>query len=87
MVNFPLLLSVVIPKSVVSIEDGAFSNCNEFVKIYYHGTIEEWGNVSIQDTTLIKIDCIYLYSETEPTEDGNYWHYVDEVPVVWIVEE
>lgn len=26
---------------------------------------------------------IYFYSETEPTEEGNYWHYVDGVPTPW----
>ena len=26
---------------------------------------------------------VYYYSETEPTEDGNFWHYVDGVPAKW----
>ena len=26
---------------------------------------------------------VYFYSETEPTEEGNYWHYVNGVPVAW----
>ena len=26
---------------------------------------------------------VYFYSETEPTEEGNYWHYVDGLPVKW----
>ena len=26
---------------------------------------------------------IYLYSDEEPEEDGNYWHYVDGVPTIW----
>jgi hypothetical protein len=29
----------------------------------------------------------YYYSETEPTEPGNYWHYVDGVPTPWETEE
>ena len=26
---------------------------------------------------------VYFYSETKPTEEGNYWHYVDGVPTKW----
>ena len=26
---------------------------------------------------------VYFYSENEPTESGNYWHYVDGVPTAW----
>lgn len=25
----------------------------------------------------------YYYSEIEPTEVGNYWHYINEEPVIW----
>ena len=26
---------------------------------------------------------VYYYSETQPTEKGNYWRYVDGVPTKW----
>ena len=26
---------------------------------------------------------VYFYSEIEPTESGNYWHYVDGEPTIW----
>ena len=26
---------------------------------------------------------VYFYSETEPTEEGNYWHYVNGIPAAW----
>ena len=26
---------------------------------------------------------VYFYSETEPAEEGNFWHYVDGVPTKW----
>ena len=25
----------------------------------------------------------YMYSETAPTRDGNYWHYVNGRRVIW----
>lgn len=31
---------------------------------------------------------VYFYSETEPTDDGSYWHYdTDGIPVVWTKEK
>jgi hypothetical protein len=52
--------------------------------VYYAGTAEDWniflggwngdvGNESVR----------YYYSESEPTENGNFWHYVDGVPTAW----
>ena len=29
----------------------------------------------------------YFYSETAPTEEGNFWHYVDGKPTPWKSEE
>lgn len=26
----------------------------------------------------------YFYSESEPTEEGNFWHYVDGEPTIWV---
>ena len=26
---------------------------------------------------------VYFYSEDAPTEEGNFWHYVDGVPTKW----
>lgn len=39
--------------------------------------IKSDGNNSLTSATK------YFYSETEPTDDGNYWRYVDGVPTVW----
>ena len=35
----------------------------------------------------IKNATIYFYSETAPTEPGNYWRYVDGVPTPWEWDE
>ena len=51
--------------------------------IYYCGSYDEWNNIEISDNSGIEEEIIYYYSETEPAEEGNYWHYVDEVPTVW----
>ncbi|MCM1557155.1 MAG: leucine-rich repeat domain-containing protein [Anaeroplasma bactoclasticum] len=52
--------------------------------IYFKGTEEEWQQISIgnQNTNLDSITK-YFYQETEPTQEGNYWHYVDNIPTKW----
>lgn len=78
------LTSIVIPNSVTSIERSALEYCRKLNNVYYGGTLEDWKNISISsyNTALTSATC-YYYSETEPTESGTYWHYVDDVPTIW----
>ena len=81
------LTSITIPNSVTSIGDSAFEGCSGLETVYYKGTAEEWKKISIDyfnNTGLINATS-YYYSETQPTESGNYWHYdADGVtPVIW----
>ena len=62
--------------------------------VYYCHTEEQWKNVNVE-YTFSRTGMIrpadhygdyathYFYSETEPTGEGNYWHYVDGVPTPW----
>ncbi len=78
------LSSVTIGNSVTSIGSYAFHYCNNLSKVYYNGTEEEWGGISIESGNYgLTGATIYYYSETEPTTSGNYWHYVDGVPTPW----
>ena len=70
----------VIP-STVKISYGAFSN--KLTTIYYHGTEAQWNKIVFAMTAEFDSKTIYFYSETTPTEAGNYWHYVDNVPTAW----
>ncbi len=38
---------VTFPVSVTSIEDNAFQNCDEFRRVYYYGTKEQWNSIII----------------------------------------
>ena len=77
--NCWLLASIVIPDSVTIMGKDAFYKCNALI-IYCEvsSELEDW-----------RIDWnssgrpVYWYSETEPTTEGNYWHYVDGVVTVW----
>ena len=78
------LQSIVLPKTIISIGNDAFIGCDSLTTIFYTGTPEDFdemlisdGNVSLTSAT------VYFYSETAPTQPGNYWHYVEGVPIVW----
>ena len=78
--------SIVIPKSVVYIAESAFVSNSYLGSVYYGGSQAEWEAITIKGSnTDLKGSTIYYYSETQPTEAGNYWHYdVDGVtPVIW----
>lgn len=72
---------------MTSIGEGAFNGCGSLKTVYYNGTKEDWNKIAIDlyNTNLTNATR-YYYSETEPTTDGNYWHYVNGVPTVWIKE-
>ena len=78
------LTSITIPASVTSIDSSAFYNCSSLASVYYTGTPEQWKVISISsyNTSLTDANRFY-YSETQPTTEGNYWHYVDGVPTKW----
>lgn len=80
------LKEIVIPSTMTTIGMKSFTGCNALEAVYYNGTAEEWaekvkvyedGNETLLSATR------YYYSEAEPTEAGNFWHYVDGKPVKW----
>ena len=83
------LSEITIPDSVTSIGQVAFSGCSSLTTVYYEGTAEEWNNIYIDNygglNYYLNTATRYYYSETEPTGEGNYWHYDTDgvTPVVW----
>ena len=85
---------IVIGSGVEELGDDLFKRCTKLQSIYYHGTQEQWMTikqmVSISGSTYTAPKFngrdIYFYSETKPTELGNYWRYVDGIPTPWETE-
>lgn len=76
------LTEIVIPNSVTSIGSAAF--CGNLTSVYYMGNTEQWSEIAISSFNYNLTNATrYYYNETEPTEEGNYWHYVDGVVTIW----
>ncbi len=79
------LTSITIPDSVTTIGELAFDSCYSLEIVYYGGTSEQWGNVDIDNENENLTNATrYYYSETQPTDEGNYWYYDENgVPTKW----
>ncbi len=75
---------VVIGTGVKRIEWSAFEECTKLESVYYMGSGSDWNSIIIKYNNFkIENASIYYYTETEPTSDGNWWHYVDGEPTPW----
>ena len=75
------LTSVILPNTIAVIGDEAFNN--KVLVIFYEGTKNEWEKISIGNSNFAEKPLICYYSESKPTEEGRYWHYVNEKPAFW----
>ena len=82
------LESVVIGENVTSIRHNAFHNCTNLANVYCKGTDEDWANIEMGDyNSDLTSATVYYYSETEPTEEGNFWHYDENGEIaVWEIK-
>ena len=90
---------VIVPKSIKSFDISAFGYdvyfedssgfITQYPNYYYCGTQADWENVDIYRNESEYMPGIhgtiklYFYSETAPTGEGRYWHYVDGKPAIW----
>lgn len=81
--NCTSLTTIELPSSVTSLGNSVFYKCNNLEKIFYGGTASDLNEISGVDN--INSSLVYYYSETKPTETGNYWHYETDgkTPAIW----
>ena len=70
------LTSITISGNITSIGKYAFSGCTALESVYFEGTESDWAKISLgSNNSSLTEATIYYFSETAPTESGNYWHY------------
>ena len=87
------LESIVLPNSLAFLGLSPFPSCESLKAVYFEGTAAQWDEMyqmtidrlgsNINTRPPFSNAVIYYYSETEPSEEGNYWHYVDGVATPW----
>ena len=68
--NCNSLISIVIPDTVTNIVDYTFQGCNRLKTVFYAGTEEQWGTISISsngNSSLTSATIIYSYDGIERT--------------------
>ena len=76
----------IIKGELLNLNGNSFPGCSFFKRIFYTGTEKDWRKIMIYDEGVYPLTCEtpYFYSESKPTEDGNYWFYSNEgMPVIW----
>ena len=78
------LEKIVFPVSVITVNGQTFYSCNNIKEVYYTGDELEWESINVDEDSLSLLNAtVYFYSESEPTEEGYYWHYVEGVVTSW----
>ncbi len=80
------LADLVIGSAMTEIAQDAFYYCSGLERVFYVGTEAQWDVLAAASSnSRLPNDRVYYYSETQPSADGNYWHYdADGVtPVIW----
>lgn len=76
------LTSVILGDKVQSIRDFAFYN-SALTTIYYCGTILQWQEINLYYNAISKDVDIFYYSSTQPSIEGNFWHWDNGLAVRW----
>lgn len=82
-----VVISALSPDAETVIEDSAFRDCEALKTVFFRGSDSELDSLIDRTSDLLNeyfINAKFsLYSETEPTEEGSFWHMVDGEPREW----
>lgn len=82
------LTSAVVPGTIEKLFDDSFYNCTALETVYFVGTVDELIDLKIKSNTNPSAKpfsdaTVLYYSESEPTNAGNKWHFVNGRPRKW----
>lgn len=78
---------IIVPTSLTS--TNGYCGFRQLKDVFYCGTEEEWTSNSLDIYIILdgitRMPTVYFYSDTEPSDDGNYWHYDTDgvTPIKW----
>jgi len=75
--------SIILPKYLEKLVANTFNYSYNLKSIFFEGTKERFDEIYANPKQEFAKAPLYFYSETEPTEEGPFWHYVDGKPVIW----
>lgn len=73
--------SIVLPASLVLVDNSSFSYCGSLTTVFYEGTATQWNSITIESyNNNLTSTTRYYYSETYL---AGGWHYEAGVPTLW----
>ena len=73
---------LVLPSTLTDIWTNSISDCPLKV-IYLRAARENYSESLLEEIDEQTDATLYFYSENEPSEEGNFWRYVEGKPVIW----
>ena len=77
------LVNIILPENLSVIAQSAFANCELMQNVYFEGAEDKFEQNWKSD--FYEGVKFYYYSDTKPTENNKFWHYVNDLPEVWLV--
>ena len=76
---------IVLPSTLTMVEDSAFLDASSLAAVFFRGTEEQFDAMDISENNDELLNAkVYFYSESQPTESGDFWHYdKSNTPVLW----
>ncbi len=76
--------TIVLPSTLKTIEDSAFLD-SALAVVFFKGTEAQFDAIEISgNNNELLSSKVYFYSETQPTESGDFWHYdKGGAPILW----
>lgn len=79
------LRSVTFSKNITYFESGTFTLCEKIEAVYFGGTEAQYASIGENGglKPSFKKATVYYYSETAPTEEGDFWHWEEGIVAPW----